>query len=202
MLSCRVTFDKATLSCAVTFHNRRARRNELNFGILSEAVSSADRPTNAPSQRCVIFSQNSLSFLLGACAARRLHWFICSWKKSALWSIAIAKRPRSEGPQERNARVLLFVPANLEGGRCHEAWCGSRPTWRSPPTYYVRKNEKLIMNNALAILIGAVIIAAAILIVFRWQLVPGVMLLDRWTGTVVPCVTQHSSTGKIYFQCD
>jgi hypothetical protein len=44
------------------------------------------------------------------------------------------------------------------------------------------------MSNALAIIIGAVAIAAAILIVFRWQFVsPGGMLLDRWTGTVILC---------------
>jgi hypothetical protein len=49
--------------------------------------------------------------------------------------------------------------------------------------------RELIMNNALAILIGAVIIAAAILIVFRWQVVPDVYLLDRWTGTVTGCLS-------------
>jgi hypothetical protein len=45
------------------------------------------------------------------------------------------------------------------------------------------------MNNAVAIIVGAVVIAAAILIVFRWQIAsPGAtMLLDRWTGTVVVC---------------
>jgi hypothetical protein len=60
------------------------------------------------------------------------------------------------------------------------------------------------MNNATAIVIGAVIIAAAILIVFRWQLVPDLYLLDRWTGRVVPCVTEHSRDppGKIYFRCE
>jgi hypothetical protein len=72
------------------------------------------------------------------------------------------------------------------------------------PDLLREQNEKLIMSNATAIVIGAVIIAAAILIVFRWQLVPGAMLLDRWTGTVVPCETKHSSDppGKIYFRCD
>jgi hypothetical protein len=44
------------------------------------------------------------------------------------------------------------------------------------------------MSNALAIIIGAAAIAAAILIVFRWQLVsPGAMLQDRWTGEVILC---------------
>jgi len=44
------------------------------------------------------------------------------------------------------------------------------------------------MNNAWAIIIGAVMIAVAILIVFRWEIAsPGVMRLDRWTGTVVLC---------------
>jgi hypothetical protein len=43
------------------------------------------------------------------------------------------------------------------------------------------------MNNATAIIIGAVIIAAAILILFRWQYAMGT-LLDRWTGTVIQCV--------------
>jgi hypothetical protein len=49
------------------------------------------------------------------------------------------------------------------------------------------------MNNPLAIVIGAIIIAAAILIVFRWQLTgPGSVLLDRWTGTVVQCAINYS----------
>jgi hypothetical protein len=50
------------------------------------------------------------------------------------------------------------------------------------------------MNNATAIVIGAVIIAAAILIVFRWQLVvPGV----RWTGTVVQCAAGGNPPAKL-----
>jgi hypothetical protein len=43
------------------------------------------------------------------------------------------------------------------------------------------------MSNALAIIIGAAAIAAAILIVFRWQFVSPGVLLDRWTGEVILC---------------
>ena len=82
----------------------------INFG-LSGALASRGSPTHNPSQRCVIFSQNSRSFLLEARSARLLHWLICSWKKSALRSIAIPKRPRSGAPQERNVCALLIVPA-------------------------------------------------------------------------------------------
>jgi uncharacterized membrane protein len=55
------------------------------------------------------------------------------------------------------------------------------------------------MNNALAIIIGSVIIAAAILIVFRWQLggPEPIMLLDRWTGTVIHCIPIGSPPAKI-----
>src|SRR5215472_1542644 len=67
------------------------------FVPLSGAEASEYRSTNNPSQRCAICNQNSRSFLLEACAARRLHWLICSWKKSALWSIAITERP-TPGP--------------------------------------------------------------------------------------------------------
>jgi hypothetical protein len=56
------------------------------------------------------------------------------------------------------------------------------------------------MNNALAIIIGAVIIAAAILIVFRWQL-DGEELLDRWTGTVLRCGIAHTAQGKAVIRC-
>ena len=45
-----------------------------------------------------------------------------------------------------------------------------------------------VMNTPLAIIIGAALIAAAILIVFRWEVaMPGVIRLDRWTGSVVHC---------------
>ena len=44
------------------------------------------------------------------------------------------------------------------------------------------------MGQSTAIIIGAVLIAAAILFVFRYEMAsPGVMLLDRWTGSVVLC---------------
>jgi hypothetical protein len=60
------------------------------------------------------------------------------------------------------------------------------------------------MNYPLAILIGAVIIAAAILIVFRWQLTADGSLLDRWTGTVVGCVPDRAAwaTGKLKYKCE
>jgi hypothetical protein len=59
------------------------------------------------------------------------------------------------------------------------------------------------MNNATAIVIGAVIIAAAILIVFRWQF-DGGLLLDRWTGTVVQCAASYSGSppGKLIVNRD
>ena len=56
------------------------------------------------------------------------------------------------------------------------------------------------MNNATAIVIGAVIIAAAILIVFRWQYGTGA-LLDRWTGTVLRCGIAHTAQGKAVIRC-
>ena len=64
--------------------------------------------------------------------------------------------------------------------------------------------ELTIVNNALAILIGAVIIAVAILIVFRWQLVVdvGPLLLDRWTGRVIDCEGDPTDTRKLKFKCE
>jgi len=56
------------------------------------------------------------------------------------------------------------------------------------------------MNNALAIVIGAAIIAAAILFVFRWEYAMG-MLLDRWTGTVIQC-TAGSGTLPAKANCE
>jgi hypothetical protein len=53
------------------------------------------------------------------------------------------------------------------------------------------------MNNSVAIIIGAVVIALAILIVFRWQVgMPGLVLLDRWTGTVVLCDVNPNRPAK------
>jgi hypothetical protein len=44
------------------------------------------------------------------------------------------------------------------------------------------------MSTPLAIVVGAALIAAAILVAFRWEIAsPGVMRLDRWTGAVVLC---------------
>jgi hypothetical protein len=53
-----------------------------------------------------------------------------------------------------------------------------------------RGNEPV--KDWVAIIVAAVIIAAAILFVFRWQTAPigsyGAILLDRWTGEVVVCL--------------
>jgi hypothetical protein len=47
---------------------------------------------------------------------------------------------------------------------------------------------RIMSSTPVAILVGAVLIAAAILIVFRWEIAsPGVMRLDRWTGKIVLC---------------
>jgi len=58
------------------------------------------------------------------------------------------------------------------------------------------------MGRSLAILGGALIIAASILFVFRWQMAllgsdsPLVMVrLDRWTGNAVFCVARPSGEG-------
>jgi hypothetical protein len=48
------------------------------------------------------------------------------------------------------------------------------------------------MRDVVAIFGAALIIAASILFVFRWQTAPiggyGVVLLDRWTATVFVCM--------------
>ena len=46
------------------------------------------------------------------------------------------------------------------------------------------------MARAVAIVLAALVVAAAIAFVFRWQIVAssaGVYLLDRWTGHVAEC---------------
>ena len=46
------------------------------------------------------------------------------------------------------------------------------------------------MNTPVAIVVAAVILAAALLVAFRWEVVIGrgyPTLLDRWTGRVVAC---------------
>jgi hypothetical protein len=60
------------------------------------------------------------------------------------------------------------------------------------------------MNIPVAIIIGSVIIAAAILIIFRWQYTADGMLLDRWTGTVTVCVPDRAAmaTGKLKYKCE
>jgi hypothetical protein len=42
------------------------------------------------------------------------------------------------------------------------------------------------LSQPVAIVIGALILAAAILVAFRWEVSTSV-LLDRWTGTVRLC---------------
>jgi hypothetical protein len=47
------------------------------------------------------------------------------------------------------------------------------------------------MGSSRAIIIGAALIAAAILFVFRWEIITGggysPLRLDRWTGKVTAC---------------
>ena len=53
------------------------------------------------------------------------------------------------------------------------------------------------MSTPLAIVIGAALIAAAILVVFRWEIAsPGVMRLDRWTGSIVLCKSSNQRPEK------
>ena len=48
------------------------------------------------------------------------------------------------------------------------------------------------MKTSVSILIGSILIAAAVLFVFRWDVVAGqsnyrIIRLDRWTGTITQC---------------
>jgi hypothetical protein len=48
-----------------------------------------------------------------------------------------------------------------------------------------------------AIIAGALIIAAVIAVVFRWEIAsPGIMRLDRWTGAVVLCDAGNERPAK------
>ncbi len=63
------------------------------------------------------------------------------------------------------------------------------------------------MGNSAAILIGSVIIAAAILFSLRWEvaLAPNVTVrLDRWTGAVTYCTPKAmpQSVQPIPFDCE
>jgi hypothetical protein len=55
------------------------------------------------------------------------------------------------------------------------------------------------MKTPLAIIVGAVVIAATIAVVFRWQLAgPPPLLLDRRTGAIVACdVPSHDRPLKL-----
>jgi hypothetical protein len=54
------------------------------------------------------------------------------------------------------------------------------------------------MSTPLAIVIGAALIAGAILIVFRWEVaMPGLIRLDRWTGSVVHCTAGGQPPEKV-----
>ena len=58
------------------------------------------------------------------------------------------------------------------------------------------------VSPSVAILCGAVLIAVAILVAFRWQIAPAGSLravhrLDRWTGNVTLC----QLTGQLSFEC-
>lgn len=59
------------------------------------------------------------------------------------------------------------------------------------------------MGNGWAIVIAGVVIAAAIMLGLRWQIVPATAFgsayrLDSWTGEIVVC-EQH--VGRIILQC-
>lgn len=56
-----------------------------------------------------------------------------------------------------------------------------------------------LMGTPGAIVLAGVLIAAAILFVFRWQVAgPAPLLLDRWTGKVVACdVPAHDRPLKL-----
>ena len=48
-----------------------------------------------------------------------------------------------------------------------------------------------------AIIAGALIIAAVIAVVFRWEIAsPGIMRIDRWTGAVVLCDADNERPAK------
>lgn len=59
------------------------------------------------------------------------------------------------------------------------------------------------MGAPIAILIGAVAIAGAILFAFRWEVAlgsghPPVVRLDRWTGTVTVCNINPQAANDAY----
>ena len=57
------------------------------------------------------------------------------------------------------------------------------------------------MSSAKAIIIGAALIAVAILFVFRWQITAtqdyGVIRLDRWTGSVTGCAVADNRASQL-----
>lgn len=60
------------------------------------------------------------------------------------------------------------------------------------------------MGNPAAIIVGSLIIAAAILFSLRWEAFAvnnGVLRLDRWTGTVVGCAPAVAG-GRVRFDCE
>jgi hypothetical protein len=59
------------------------------------------------------------------------------------------------------------------------------------------------MGTPAAIIVGSVIIAAAILFVFRWEVLkfnegPGILRLDRWTGTAVLCTPRPAANATSF----
>lgn len=48
-----------------------------------------------------------------------------------------------------------------------------------------------------AILLGSVLIAAAVAVMFRWEVEHG-LLLDRWTGRVLTCAAPSEAETMIY----
>jgi hypothetical protein len=61
------------------------------------------------------------------------------------------------------------------------------------------------MGTPAAILLGAIVIAAALAYSLRWEVVSsgdGVHRLDRWTGSVALCIPQRASATTIKYDCE
>jgi hypothetical protein len=60
--------------------------------------------------------------------------------------------------------------------------------------------------NAIAIIIGSVTIAAAILFVERWEIVQlptaGLGRVDHWTGTITACANISKTENSFQIRCD
>lgn len=57
---------------------------------------------------------------------------------------------------------------------------------------------RLSVGTPAAIVLGAALIAAAILISNHWAVMPGMVLLDRWTGHLILCQVGSDSKFVCY----